>query len=364
MTLAIQNYLRSGKTLDELLSEYAIDAKRHSTYNNLVLLKYNQIESDFSKQIVRECRGIILDEDANWNVVSQAFTKFFNLGEHLASTIDWNTARVQEKVDGSLITIYPYNNQWNVATTGTPDANTPINDFGITFKQLFWDTFKYQLLDPNCGMCFFFELTSHYNRVVVRYKEPSLTLLGARNLITLQELTAQEAQAYIPCPIVKEFPLNSFDACVASFDKMDPLEQEGYVVYSKRFCDSIWVIDRVKIKSPKYVLLHHAKDGLMSQKSIVEIIRQGEMPEVLNAFPEYKPEFDEVQARFNNLIANVEQDYAMIKDIQEQKAFALLAVKSKCSGALFAIRAKKYHSFREYFVAIQIDNLMRLLGYK
>jgi hypothetical protein len=352
--LVIQNFLRSGYSFDELSDKYAIDAKRHSVYNNLVLFKYNQIESDFSERIVRECRGIILDESNDWNVVSLAFTKFFNLGEPNAATIDWNTARVQEKVDGSLITIAPIYGEWNVATTGTPDANTPINDFGITFKQLFWDTFKYQLPDPNCGMCFFFELVSPYNRVVVRYTEPKLTLLGARNLITLQELTAQEAQAYIPCPIVKEFPLNSFDACIASFDKMDPLEQEGYVVLDGSF-------NRVKIKHPKYVLLHHAKDGLMSNKSIVEIIRQGEMPEVLNAFPEYKPAFDEAQKRLDNLIATLEAEYDLIKDIPEQKAFALLAVKSKCSGALFSLRAKKVHSFRQYFAEMQIDNLVKLL---
>jgi hypothetical protein len=260
-------------------------------------------------------------------------------------------------VHNSLATIYPYSGEWHVSTTGTPDASGTINGFDITFQKLFWDTFKYQLPDPNCGICFFFELTSHYNRVVVRYAEPNLTLLGARNLITLQELTAQEAQRYIPCPIVQEFPLNSFDACVASFAKMDPLEQEGYVVLDGEF-------NRVKIKHPGYVLLHHAKDGLMSQKSIVEIARTGEMPEVLIAFPEYKPAFEEAQNKLNNLIAELETQYAGIKDITEQKAFALEAVKSKCSGALFSLRAKKVHSFRQYFTEMQIDSLMKLLGYK
>jgi hypothetical protein len=364
MTLAIQNFLRAGNSFDELADKYAIDAKRHSVYNNLVLFKYNQIESPFSEQIVRECRGIILDENADWAVRSMSFIKFFNLGEEHASTIDWTTARVQLKIDGSLSCLWSYNGEWHVSTTGTPDASGDVNGYGITFQKLFWDTFKYKLPDPNCGICFFFELTSALNRIVVRYQEPNLTLLGARNLITLQELTAQEAQAYIPCPIVQEFPLNSFDACIASFGKMDPLKQEGYVVLSKRLCDGIWIFDRVKIKHPGYVLLHHAKDGLMSQKSIVEIARTGEMPEVLIAFPEYKPAFDEAQSRLNILIAELETAYDAIKDMPEQKAFALLAIKSKCSGALFSLRANKVHSFRQYFAEMQIDSLMKLLGYK
>jgi hypothetical protein len=100
--LVIQNFLRSGYSFDELSDKYAIDAKRHSVYNNLVLFKYNQIESPFSEQIVRECRGIILDENDNWNVVCQSMSKFFNLGEGHAATIDWTTARVQCKVDGCL----------------------------------------------------------------------------------------------------------------------------------------------------------------------------------------------------------------------------------------------------------------------
>jgi len=357
MTLLIQNFLRSGYSFDELADKYFIDAKRHSTYGNLVLFKYNQIDSPFSEQIVRECRGIILDENADWAVRCMSFQKFFNWGEGHAATIDWNTARVQCKVDGSLSCLWPYNGEWHVSTTGTPDAGGDINGFGITFQKLFWDTFKYQLPDPNCGICFFFELTSQLNRIVVRYQEPSLTLLGARNLITLQELTAKEAQQYIPCPIVKEFPLNSFDACIESFKQMNPLEQEGYVIVDSKF-------NRVKIKHPGYVLLHHAKDGLMSQKSIVEIARTGEMPEVLIAFPEYKPAFDEAQSRLHNLIAELETEYDAIKDIPEQKAFALQAVKSKCSGALFTLRAKKVHSFKEYFAEMQVDNLMKLLAYK
>jgi hypothetical protein len=50
--------------------------------------------------IVRESRGVILDEADDWRVVARAFDKFFNYGESGADEIDWGTARVQEKVDG------------------------------------------------------------------------------------------------------------------------------------------------------------------------------------------------------------------------------------------------------------------------
>jgi tRNA splicing ligase len=53
--------------------------------------------------VVQECRGLILDESANWRIVAFPYTKFFNYGEEHAASIDWSTACVQEKLDGSLM---------------------------------------------------------------------------------------------------------------------------------------------------------------------------------------------------------------------------------------------------------------------
>ena len=91
-------------------------------YPNLVLFKYDQVNSPMDNPVVQECRGIILDEADDWRVIARPFTKFYNYGEPNAASIDWTTARVQEKVDGSLCAFYHYKGDWHVATTGTPDA--------------------------------------------------------------------------------------------------------------------------------------------------------------------------------------------------------------------------------------------------
>jgi hypothetical protein len=362
--LAIQAYLRTGGcfaqggTLDTLLSTYHIDAKRHPKIPNLVLLKYNQLESPFSEQIVRECRGIILDEDNNWSVVSFAFTKFFGLAEPLAAKVDWNTAIVQEKADGSLATIFPYQGSWHVQTTGTPDAGGQINGFPTTFAQLFWRTYEYNLPPVDCGMCFFFELCSPLSRVVVAHKERKLFLLGARDLKTLKEIAPSQATLFIPgCPVVSTFAFDNVDAVVEATKKMNGLEQEGFVI-----CDANF--NRVKIKSPSYLTLHHAKDGFQSQRSLVEIARNGEAPEVIAAFPEYQTQLDETNGRLSKLIEEIEAEYARIRHIETQKEFALLAVKTRCSGALFSLRANKVKSVREYLQQVHVDNLMMFLGYR
>lgn len=111
--LLLQQHLRAGNAPDSL-DEKVIKHRRHGKYSNLVLFKYG-IMANFSDPIVCECRGIVLDENDNWNVVSRAFDKFFNHGEGHAANIDWDTARVQEKLDGSLCVMYHYDGAWHVA---------------------------------------------------------------------------------------------------------------------------------------------------------------------------------------------------------------------------------------------------------
>lgn len=358
--LEVQRFLRSGGTADSLLPLYAIKAKRHPRFPNLVLLKYDQIASPFGERIVQECRGIILDEADDWRVVSRAFDKFFNHGEGNAAPIDWATARVQEKLDGSLAVLYPYRGEWHVATSGTPDASGDVNGFGITFRDLFWRTFEAsgaKVPNPDLRLCFSFELTGPLNRVVVQHAEARLTLLAARDLVTQLEIPARFVPPkFAPIPPVTEFGLQSFDEVAHSFVAMNPLQQEGYVVVDANF-------HRVKVKHPGYVALHHAKGGL-SRKAFVQIARSGETSEVIVAFPEFGPALNDVKRDFDALVAEVEGDYARLRDIPEQKAFAQQAVVTRCSAALFSVRAKKADSIRAFFRDANINLVLDQLGYR
>lgn len=71
-----------------------------------VIFNYG-IECDFSNPIVQEARGIIIDLE-NLDVVCWPFRKFGNYNESYADNIDWPTARVQEKIDGSIVKLW-----WN-----------------------------------------------------------------------------------------------------------------------------------------------------------------------------------------------------------------------------------------------------------
>lgn len=363
MELWVQKYLRAGNT-PESLSSLEIKSRRHRRHPNLVLLKYD-IFANFSNPIARECRGIILDESDNWNVVSRAFDKFFNYGEGHAADIDWSTARVQEKLDGSLCCMYHYAGEWHVATSGTPDALGEVRGSGVqesmqqstgrTFAQYFWDTFKAEggtLPEGYEYLTFVFELMGPANRVVVVHEREWLRLLAVRERQTGLELNIEMMSELVNIPPVRSFPLSSVKEIFDSFERISPVSQEGYVVVDGKG-------QRIKIKHPGYVALHHAKDG-MSPKAFAEIARQGEVPEVIAAFPEFAPLLDEARAKFLTFMERCQADYDRIKDIPVQKDFALEALKTPHSAALFHLRKGK--DLRELAKSVTIDTFMSWIG--
>lgn len=62
--------------------------------------------------------------------------------------------------------------------------------------------------------------------------------------------------------------------------------------------------------------------------------------------------------------SEVERDYEALRGIETQKDFAMKATKTRCSAALFMLRAGKTPSVRDYFAGVPVDSVMNLLGYK
>jgi len=99
---ALVDYIKAHPAWRKELVEkpYCLTIKDKGQYT---IFSYSQIDSDFYNKVVRVSRGIILkDVDTDPVVVCHAFDKFGNYGEGYADTIDWASARVQEKVDGCL----------------------------------------------------------------------------------------------------------------------------------------------------------------------------------------------------------------------------------------------------------------------
>jgi hypothetical protein len=362
-TLQVQEYLKK-RSLLSLTEEYHVAAKRHSQFPNLILLKYDQIESPMDHPIVQECRGIILDETNNWRVVARPYDKFFNLGETNAAPIDWSTAQVLEKLDGTLITMYYYNEAWQIATSGTPDASGSVGALNKTFAVLFWEVWFNELHydfpeEKDQNITFMFELMTPWNKVVVQHKESRIVLHGIRyNDGDMQELNPVYAAKY-NWKRVKTYPFAEGvtpQAVKESANELVGTVGEGFVVVDHLF-------NRVKVKGEDYLRLHRMIDG-MSQRKMLDIIRINEGSEFLTYFPEWTELYNELKNKYQGLVDSIAAVYTHRREIENQKDFALAVKDLPYSGALFAIRSGKMKSFQEYFANCNIKTLEQLLGMK
>ena len=122
MQLDLQKFLREHPdNWREILKKSPFELIINEKPDGRVIFKYVQFASDFTKELVRESRGIILEKNT-WNVVCLPFSKFFNFGEPNAYDLNLFKSSIIEKIDGSIIKIYSYNGKWFVATNGRIDA--------------------------------------------------------------------------------------------------------------------------------------------------------------------------------------------------------------------------------------------------
>ena len=265
-----------------------------------VMFKYNQLTSDFNIPIVREARGIIFRKDDFSHPVCWPFNKFFNQGEPNAAEIDWSTAFVSEKVDGSLIKVW-WDGDWKISTNGTIDAfNAELGDvrmpnFGGYFAQTLLKYYN-TIFDFTGGLeedkTYMFELVGPYNRVVIPYDEPAIYFLGARNKYTGEEFNCSSAMAGAlgmgKFKLPKQYPFNSFEHCVKIAESF-PWDAEGFVVCDAQF-------NRVKIKSPAYVMAHYARNNnVINRKHLLQVILSGETEEFLCYAEDYREELEKLQ---------------------------------------------------------------------
>jgi hypothetical protein len=350
--------------LEKVVEKYKLKV---NTDGDLIMLNYNMIESSMSERVSQECRGLILEKN-DWTVVSCPFFKFFNHGEGHAAKINWEKAKIYEKLDGSLMTLYFYKGEWRVASSGNINATGQVNGFDFTFNELFWKTWKDNGYNNpgNVNYCYMFELCSPFNRIVVRYLEPRIVLIGARCLEDLQERPVNQFEGWQNWQRVKEYSFFGYppEHLQAVANSQNPVEHEGFVV-----CDDSF--NRVKMKGAQYVAVHHLRvNGSPTPKNFLELIMSGEWQEYISYFPEYKEPMQIMQNKLNKLIEEIDYKYFYINHVlvnirwipnnMSQKEFALEANKYPFSGILFNMR-KNNTSAKEELEKTSVDKLLELM---
>lgn len=361
----IINFINQHPNWETLLREnpYYVETKRDGDY---FLLKYSQIESDFSNPIVRECRGSIFYQKANdIQCVCQPFYKFGNYGESYADQIDWVSAKVMEKVDGSLIKLW-YHNGWHVSTNGMIDAYKADNSvfenmtFGDVFdlalgkhpSQSFFDIL-------NKDRVYMFELVSPYTRVTIPYIDTALYFLGSRDMITMQEIDYNDHPDKFQDFDIKYphlFSLSSINACIDAANNMTK-DEEGLVVVDKNF-------HRIKIKSPEYLIASRMRNnGAITTKTVLQLLKEDKLDDFVAYCPDYAEFIDDVCHKFLKLEKNYENAWAEIAltTFNTRKEFAMKILQSPYKDYLFKKYDNNQLTIREFLFSMSISKLVDLI---
>lgn len=308
-------YLRT-KSFQQLEDEHGVCARPNARGDKFAL-NYDQILVKNGDPVAEQCRGLVIrPTQFNWqvfkddwklptvgacDVLAWPMNRFYNHGDAAGAPVDWSDPglRVYEKLDGTCMIVYwdPLHERWHAGTRSVPEADLPIRvghmEIGdMTFAELFfkalratreaaegkplaWEPTDFdKVVHLNKELTYVFELTTPYNRIVVKYDEPRVTLLAARHTASGRELPIESLRVqHVNRP--KTWDLRSAAALDAFVNAADPALLEGAVV-----CDSQF--RRLKVKNKAWVLSSKAKDLVtVSRRSALLAIIKGEIDDVL-----------------------------------------------------------------------------------
>lgn len=354
-----------------LAEVYALKVK---VEGNFMLLDYNMIDSPRKHPYVDQCRGVVIwvcPETSRLEYARRPLDRFYNLGEYPEgeAEFDWATATVEEKADGSLICVWANREtyRWEIGTRGNAFGNNTITtlsgeDSTITFRSLFLRAFggeeRFEEAFGRYGLpwlTYMFELCCLENKIVTAYEGDQVYLLAARDHVSGRDLSpgmldqlAQRLSVKRP----ERYKLRSFEEASEAVNKLENL-REGFVL---RDIES----RRIKVKSLAYVQAHHLRGEGVTPKRAVLLALAGEVEEFCSYFPEFGPLLEPYQQAVDETTDAILAAFDHLRGIEDQKAFALEALKHHFSALLFTMR--KGVSLEDAIAKLTENSKMHVFG--
>lgn len=353
----LRSYSARTAAFAALTERYAVKATQDAAFPELYSLKYNQTASPMGEKIVQECRGLILrkrtEEGGEYEVVARPFDKSFNFGEGHAAKVDPSSLVFYEKRDGSLIIAYHYKGAWRFGSSSRAQADTllqaMIDSSGLRSAL--------EASTAPTGLTLLFEVTGPANRVIVPYPQDEFRLLAVRNPsdgVYLDHGALLDFGATHRLPVSSSFSFASIQDSLSSFQGKSGVSMEGYVAVDRHG-------NRVKLKHPGYVALHHRKESIYAPLSIV---MSGEVSEVAANFKEMSDLLDRTEIRFNALVEEAEQSYRELVSLHpdDRKSFCMKAQGTRFSKYLISTFLGRYPSVGAALRSADVRDVARLMG--
>lgn len=315
----------SKEDLDEALEKKLVTRRKHP---ELDLWIYNySATAVFDWQwgnVTTNCRGLVLDKYGY--VIARPFKKFFSY-EQLDGKLPEGHYKVLEKLDGSLLQVFTYENKLITATRGSFESDqakkawdflTP-EHVGLDENDNRYDPVYGYRFDPQLN--YVFEILYKNNKIVVDYDFEGLVLLG------VFDVTGMEYDsAFFPFRRPKVYSFNSLEEIL----ECNESNIEGFIL---KFHD-----DLVKVKTDDYKKLHRLLTGL-NEKTIWEALSEGTFDKLLEDAPDEMHDFIkkvqyELQDKYDEIRMEVLKN---MKDFGSRKENALYYQTQKYPGLMFNI---------------------------
>lgn len=314
---ALQPYIQRGELV---VNEGKGDREglKLVTYSKTYQYEHDKIPWD---PLVQHCRGIIFDATDGYNIVALPFSKFFNYGEggiHYPSA-GADITKVFYKADGSLGICFYWHGKWHLTTRGS--LNSDIGEVGQKLLDNNVLQGEHYMGEPcilNTYNTYLFEIIDDICRIVVKYDESLLMLIGSRNTRSGECFFGGNAMPSWPHH-VNNYSFKTKEEMIAWLSKTKGTEFEGFVVH---FSDgSIF-----KFKSEDYMRLHRII-AQFTFKRVLEAVQSHQEEEIRKALPEELiPEFDRYIEIINSKVKDIVARVALVvagAPKESRKEFAL-----------------------------------------
>ena len=300
----------------------------------------------------RQCRGLIFNLAGD--VISLGFEKFFNLGERtetLLENIPFDLPHViMEKLDGSMIRPVPMPDGGYRLGTKMGLTDVAQQPEAWVARHLNYDRFLRDCVSE--GLTPLMEWCSRKQRIVIDYPEDRLVLLAVRDVRTGEYLPLN-----MMLELAGEYGVETVRRYEGTPDSMQHLidetrgilDQEGWVV--------AWPHLRVKIKGEQYVAVHRAKEGILRENAVIEMMLDEKLDDVKAFLPsEDRENLEQFEADFWNGVNHTAGKWQLAYlDVKSQfgadrKGFALdwaPKFESNLRGTIFKAWDDPQFNFRE-----------------
>lgn len=301
--------------------------------------------TEFMRPSALEIRGSMFEVNAQGEfirIASRPMQKFFNLNEN-PSTMNLDLSfvdTVELKADGSLMSTYLHAGKLRLKSRGSLFSEQAIDAMtwlalNPTLEQTLYD-FALDGITVNLEWC------APQNRIVIGYTKPHLTVLNARHNSTGEYISRLTLEDEFGHHLISRVDLQGLD--LPTFVKSIPTMQDDIEGFVARIGD-LWF----KIKTEKYMSLHHAKDSINNPRRLFEAVIDEGVDDLRSMFAHDELamiQINEMQFKasklFNSMVAEVEQFYLENCKL-DRKDFAIKGQnKDNLTPMYFGLAMQKY----------------------